>query len=77
MSKKILKQIPEDYFLTVIEENCQSKNNLMFSVCLFLHLILHLQQLLTLGILFESAVGVLLLVKTRTARDRQRIIHDA
>lgn len=57
MSMKMLKQIPEDYILTMIA----SKNNLMFSVCLFLHLILYLQQPLTLGILFESAVGVFLL----------------
>lgn len=61
MSMQMLKQIPEDYFLTVMEENCARKNNLMFSVCLFLHLILYLQQPLTLDILFESAVGVLLL----------------
>lgn len=50
MSIKMLKQIPEDYFLTVIEENSASKNNFIFSVCLFLHLIPYLQQSLTLGI---------------------------
>jgi len=72
MSKKILKQISDNYFLTVTEETCASKKNLAFSVCLILHLhqstyFRHLNRICKRCFAFTCQM-----VKNRTARDCTR-----